>query len=113
MVAFHLQDGFLGEAPGAENKKAREYIRDSMGLLGLKLMRMSYDTEYVPESTNLTELTLLFNALVDEELMQAYVSSGPKRRVQPRKSSLLRISNRRVSDAGIMNRSITSSQVTV
>ena len=73
-----------------------------MGVLGLKLMRVCYDTEYVPESTSLAELTLLFNALVDEELTQAYALPTPKRRVQPRKSSLLRISNRRVSDAGIV-----------
>ena len=99
---FYLSDGFIGEAPGAENKKSREYIRDAMGVLGLKLMRVCYDTEYVPESTSLAELTLLFNALVDEELTQAYALPTPKRRVQPRKSSLLRISNRRVSDAGIV-----------
>ena len=114
VAAFYLQDGFIGEAPGAENKKTREYIRDSMGLLGLKLLRLCYDTEYCPESTNLTELTLLFNTLVDEELTRAcaVVSSTPKRRMQPRKSSLLRISNRRVSDADIIvNRSVTSSQV--
>jgi len=69
---FYLSDGFIGEAPGAENKKSREYIRDAMGVLGLKLMRVCYDTEYgIPESTSSTELTLLFNALVDEELTQA------------------------------------------
>jgi len=70
MVAvFYLSDGFIGEAPGAENKNAREYIRDAMGVLGLKLMRVCYNTE--SESTSLAELTLIFNALVDEELTQA------------------------------------------
>lgn len=86
----------------AENEKARDYVRDSMGVLGLKLMRVCYDTEYVPETTTLKELTFMFNTLVDEELTQAYALSTPKGRVQPRKSSLLRISNRRVSDAGIV-----------
>lgn len=103
MVAvFYLNDGFVGEAPGAENKKARDYIRDSMGVLGLKMMRVCYDTEYVPETTTLNELTIMFNTLVEEELTQAYAISTPKRKVQPRKSSLLRLSNRRVSDAGIV-----------
>eukprot|EP00986_Skeletonema_menzelii_P001113 scaffold304_cov80-Skeletonema_menzelii.AAC.7 len=103
MVAvFYSSEGFIGEAPGAENKEAREYIRDSMGVLGLKLVRLCYDTDYVPERTSLTDLTALFNALVDEELTQAYALSTPKRRVQPRKSSLLRISNRRISDAGMV-----------
>ena len=102
MVAvFHKSEGFIGEAPGAEKKEAREYIRDSMGVLGLKLMRLCYDTEYVPEDTSFKDLEVLFNALVDEELTQAYASSTSKRRV-PRKSSLLRLSKRRISDAGMV-----------
>ena len=114
MVAvFYLCDGFIGEVPGAQNKKAREYVRDSMGLLGLKLMRVCYDKEYVPEDTNLSELTAIINALVDEEVTQTYAQSNPKRRVQPRKSSLLRKSNRRVSDASIMNDSIINSLTTL
>ena len=104
MVAvFHSAQGFIGEAPGAKKKEAREYIRDSMGVLGLKLMRLCYDTVYVPEDTSFTKLTVLFNALVDEELTQAYALalSTSKRRV-PRKSSLLRLSKRRISDAGMV-----------
>ena len=103
MVAvFHKSEGFIGEAPGAEKKEAREYIRDSMGVLGLKLMRLCYDTEYVPEDTSFKDLEVLFNALVDEEVTRAYALSPSKRRVQPRKSSLLRLSKRRISDAGMV-----------
>ena len=101
VVVFYKSEGFIGEAPGAEKKEAREYIRDSMGGLGLKLMRLCYDTEYVPEDTSFKDLEALFNALVDEELTHAYSLSTSKRRV-PRKSSLLRLSKRRISDAGMV-----------
>ena len=95
LVAFWLFNAFIGDAPGCEvNEKSREYVRESMGVLGLKLMRLSYDKEYVPEKTTLNELTVLFNMLVDEEVTQAYANSPVQRR-----SSLLRSSNRRISDA--------------
>ena len=97
LVAFWKSNAFLGDAPGCEDEKSREYVRESMGVLGLKLMRLSYDKEYVPEKTTLNELTVLFNMLVDEEVTQAYANS-PTRPVQ-RRSSLLRSSNRRISDA--------------
>ena len=48
-LAFHIlnvQDLFP-----VESQKSKDYIHDAVGVLGLKLMRLSYDTDYVAAST--------------------------------------------------------------
>lgn len=73
-----------------------------MGVLGLKFMRLSYDSEYVAASTSLQELKLLFKNMIEEELIRAKSNfNSRKAKMQPRKSSILRASNRRVSDASM------------
>ena len=90
------------DAFGVESEALQEYMRDVMGLLGLKFMRVSYDTDYVAASTGLLELKLLFKNMIEEEVIRAKSNfNSRKARMQPRKSSILRASNRRVSDASM------------
>lgn len=87
---------------GVETEKLQAYMQDTLGLLGLKLMRLSYDTDYVPSSTNLKELKSIFTDLIEEEVTRAEGHfTSCNERMQQRKSSLLRNSSRRVSDASI------------
>ena len=58
-----------------------------------------YDANYIPESVGVTEIRKLFNLLIEEEVMCAqYVFAAGKSKRKPRKSSMLRAANRRLSD---------------
>lgn len=90
------------DAFGVESEVLQSYVRDAMGILGLKCMRLSYDTDYVAASTGLPELKLLFKNLIEEEIIFAKSNFNSRKvRMQPRKSSILRASSRRFSDASI------------
>jgi hypothetical protein len=72
---------------------------DALGVLGLKFMRLGFDTDYVPESTGAAVIRELFDSLLKEEVenaQQLFASRG--RKMQSRKSSMLRAMNRRLSD---------------
>ena len=68
-----------------------------MGILGLKLMKVAYeDTDQVYMDT----LKTIFKNLVDQEVALAETNfASRKRKMLTRKSSLLRMQNRRISDA--------------
>ena len=84
----------------AENKSRHH---DALGILGLKLMRIAYDTDYIPDSTGADEIRGLFDSLRGEEVDKAqklFASRG--RKMQSRKSSMLRAMNRRLSDTEML-----------
>jgi len=72
---------------------------DALGILGLKFMRLGFDTDYMPDTAGAVEIRALFNSLLKEEVdnaQQLFASRG--RKMQSRKSSMLRTMNRRLSD---------------
>ena len=86
-----------------ESQKSKDYIHDAVGVLGLKLMRLSYDTDYVAASTPSGEVQKIFDELKEEELERAHqVLVAGKKRMQPRKSTILRAANRRLSDTEML-----------
>jgi thiamine kinase-like enzyme len=96
---------FLGvqlDAFGVESEELQSYMRDSMGILGLKLMHFSYGTDQLTVSKDLKEVLKTFTALYSSEVSRAIFHCATRgRKMQPRKSSILRASNRRVSDAAM------------
>ncbi|KAL7548064.1 hypothetical protein ACHAWF_011352 [Thalassiosira exigua] len=85
-----------------ESDEQKVYVRDSIGVLGLKLLRLSFDTDYIPTSASLEEVQKIFNLLWREEITRASrVFASGARKMQPRRSSVLRAENRRLSDAAI------------
>lgn len=92
---------FLGvqlDAFGVEGDELQGYVRDAMGVLGLKLMKVAY--EDTSETYTLDTLKTIFKNLVDGEVALAETNfSSRQRKMQARKSSMLRSQNRRVSDA--------------
>ena len=90
------------DAFGVESVELQNYMRDTLGLLGLKFMRLSYDTDYVAATTSLPQLKAIFKNLIEEEVIRAKSNfNSRKAKMQPRKSSMLRAASRRVSDASI------------
>lgn len=69
-------------------------------MLGLKLLRLSYDTVYFPKGATAEHVKKMFLGLVQEEVTKTSQERlAHRRRRQPRKSSMLRASGRRRSDA--------------
>ena len=69
----------------------------------MKLLRVGYDTNYIPETAGVDEIRKVFNFLVEEEVTRAQYAfaSGTSKR-KPRKSSMLRDANRRLSDTELL-----------
>ncbi|KAK1744277.1 protein kinase-like domain superfamily protein [Skeletonema marinoi] len=98
-LAFYFLDVQMVDFP-CETEHDRKYVKDAMGVLGLKLLRLSYDTDYFPEGATTEQVKNMFLSLVEEEVTEtAHERLMHRRRRQPRKSSMLRATNRRVSDA--------------
>ncbi|KAL7536712.1 hypothetical protein ACHAXR_007354 [Thalassiosira sp. AJA248-18] len=82
-----------------EEQASKTRLRDALGVLGFKLLRLSYDTDYFPMFAKEEDIRKKFNSLWRKEVKRARdaFASG-KRRRQPRKSSLWRTdSSRRLS----------------
>lgn len=94
-----IQDSFPVEA-GADN----EFLRDALGILGLKLMNLTYNTvANDPSSFGMDVIRNTVMKLLEEEVTRAQaVFASRKSRRQPRKSSMLRATNRRVSDTEML-----------
>ena len=89
----------------------RDQVTDAMGVLGLKLIRFGFDSEYEPDLATTDQLQAHYKTLVKEEVDRAYeISCKSQRRIRSRRSSTLRASGRRYSDAGI-HLSLTSEQL--
>jgi hypothetical protein len=98
LYVLKVQDTFPIES--AENKMRH---RDAVGILGLKLMRLAYDTNFVPEFIGMVEIRELFDSIRMDEVNSArmlFASMG--RKMPRRKSSTLRTSSRRLSDTEII-----------
>lgn len=82
-----------------ENSVDKEYLFDAIGVLGWKFMRLGFDTDFAPASSGMDDIRKTMFELLEEEvsLAQSMFDSRKARR-QPRKSSMLRASNRRISD---------------
>jgi len=98
-LAFYFLDVQMVNFP-CETEHDRKYVKNAMGVLGLKLLRLSYDTDYFPEGATTEQVKKMFLSLVEEEVTETSLERyKQKKRRQPRKSSMLRATNRRVSDA--------------
>ena len=97
---FYILNVF--EFPG-ESEAGHTRLRDALGILGLELLRLSYDTKTVPETTVAGDICKMFNALWKEEVkraQEAFVAGKFKK--QPRKSSIFREPGRRQSSSNMM-----------
>ena len=82
-----------------ESEVSKDRVRDSIGVLGMKLLRIGYDADYIPASAGVTEIRKVFNSLIEEEVMCAqYVFAAGKSKRKPRKSSMLLAAIRCLSD---------------
>ena len=92
--------GIIHPRQGDESIKK---LVDALGILGLKLLRLSYDTDYLAASADVDEVRKVFNSLWEEEVTRAHdVFVAGKYRRRPRKSSIFRSANRRFSDAEML-----------
>ena len=98
-LAFYML-GVQMEFFPVETEEKTGRMKDAVGLLGLKFLRLSYDTDYLPASAGIDEIRKMFNTLLDEEeVVRAQdMWASFRRKKQPRKSSIFRTNNRRVSD---------------
>lgn len=95
---LNVQDSFPVESE--QNKKI---LHDSNGIIGMKLIRLAYDNDYVAASTSVDGIRKIFNSLREEEVARAQnMFTSRKRRMQPRRSSMLRAANRRLSDTQML-----------
>ena len=82
----------------------KEYLWDAFGILGWKLLRLAYDTDYASASLSADEIrSIMFNLLEEEVSLAQSMFESRKARRQPRKSSMLRASNRRISDTEMVH----------
>ena len=101
-LVFYVM-GVQDTYPGNEDPAIKSRVMDSSGILGLKLMRLSYDDDCVPASADVNEIRGVIGSLIEEEVTRAqyaFASGSSKRK--PRKSSILRASNRRLSDTEML-----------
>ena len=97
-LAFYML-GVQMEFFPVETEEKTGRMKDAVGLLGLKFLRLSYDTDYLPADAGIDEIRKMFNTLLDEEVVRAQdMWASFRRKKQPRKSSIFRGTNRRVSD---------------
>ena len=106
-MAFYVQRVFDTFPVDDDVNKCR--VQDAMGILGLKLMRLAYDTDYVPAPADVNEIREVFDSLVEDEVTRAqYAFACGKSKRKPRTSSILRTSNHRLSDTTLLYMSAES-----
>ncbi len=95
-------------APVDAENKSRHH--DAQGILGLRFMCLAYGAAYVTDSATAPEIRAQFDSLLKEEVdnsLQSFASTR-RRRVQSRKSSMLRAMNRRLSDTEMLHSAMKS-----
>lgn len=98
VYVLNVQDSYP-----VESDEKKKYLRDAIGILGMNLMRLSYDTDYVPVSTGFDDIRKVFDSLQGDEVTRAQnVYASVTRKMQPRKSSMLRAANHRLSDTEML-----------
>lgn len=83
------------------------HLADANGILGLEMMRFGFDDDYIESSATVDELIAKFNELLKEEMKRMsaiFASSGA--RASRRRSSILRATGRRISDAALFHEAI-------
>ena len=101
-LVFYILKAMVEHFP-VESEEKRGQVVDALGILGLKLLRLSYDTDYLAASADVDEVRKVFNSLWEEEVTRAHdVFVAGKYRRRPRKSSIFRSANRRFSDAEML-----------
>jgi len=90
-LGVHLE--FL---PLEDNVISAESVKESLGYLGLQFMRIGFG-EYEVDAS-LDSLRSMFRAAIEEEVEHKLAVTKPRRN---RRSSMLRVSGRRVSDAAL------------
>ncbi|KAL9188409.1 hypothetical protein ACHAXT_006787 [Thalassiosira profunda] len=99
---FYVMQCQIDSVP-VENDEQATYVRDAMGTLGLKLIRLGFEANFVSESATLEDVRSIYDSLWEEEMTRASeVFASKRQKQQPRKSSVLRAANRRISDAMLM-----------
>lgn len=112
---FYYLRVFLDTLP-VNSEDDREFIRDTMGALGLKMIRVCYDNDFCTERSSSVEVRRVFMSLLEEEVAGSAQSRSPgmrKTAIQPRRLSSLRASNRRVSDACISSMAFSSRELSL
>ena len=98
---FYVQNVMVDFFP-TETEENKKHAHDAMGILGLKLIRLSFDTEYIATSTSSKMMRNFFSSFLEEEVTRAqYVFASRTSKRLSRKSSMLRAANHRLSDASI------------
>ncbi len=70
------------------------YVWDVIGIMGSKLMRLAYNTDYFPASSGMDEICDGMMNLLDEEESNAWAPVASRKSVhQQRKSSMLCVAN--------------------
>lgn len=54
-----------------QSDKNTEYVRDAVGIFGLKLIRLFFDTEYYATLTSTKDSRCVFTSLLEEEVAKA------------------------------------------
>ena len=78
---------YCHDFPPVESSVDKEYLWDTLGTLGWKLMSHAYDPDYVPSSSGMEEnRSIMFNFLEEEVSLAQSVFDLLKARRQPRKN---------------------------
>ncbi len=99
-LAFYVLN-LLDSFPAEFEEKS--FLKDALGVVGLKFMRLSYDTDHVTASTGAGEIRNMFDVLWKEEVKRAHdVFVSRQKKMRARRSSVLRASGRRLSDTEML-----------
>ena len=98
---FHVQNVMVDFFP-AETDENKKYVHDAVGILGLKLIRLSFDTEYIATSISSKMMRNFFSSFLEEEVTRAQYAFATRTGERlSRKSSMLRATDHRLSYASI------------
>jgi len=98
---FYVQNVMVDFFP-VETEGNKKQVHDAVGMLGLKLIRLSFDTEYIATWISSKMMRNFFSSFLEEEVTRAqYVFATWTSERLSRKSSMLRAANHRLSDASI------------
>ena len=101
-LAFYILNVQMESFP-CETEEKIGRLRDANGILGLKFLQLSYDTDYLSASAGIDDIRKKFDSLIEEEVTRGQdLFASFRRKKQPRKSSMLRASNRRLSDTEML-----------
>jgi len=101
-LAFYMLNVQMESFP-VETEEKIGRLRDANGILGLKFLQLSYDTDYLSASAGIDDIRKKFDSLIEEEVTRGQdLFASFRRKKQPRKSSMLRASNRRLSDTEML-----------